>query len=464
MKRTVIICAAAALALAAWAMVAFWPEPDGELPGYTHEHAAYLTLSDQYGEGVNVTFTPRDGQSFSIGPSGIEGMDGDMQDAEMVRVTRIYALNLPALEYLGRFGQNGALENGARPADFGLDPPLMGVDVGDAARLAIGDLNPSRTAYYVHELETGGLYLIDAEIGDRLTLPRSAYIKRQLWPGPAGDRPALAEIAYMDGAGGFRIERYARGDLELPEYRMTAPFAFLCGGDAVRSKVLAGILDIDLDEYVCPWEDRDPDHGFGSGLGERELLLIPDEYRDSPISLTVGGPAPGGGRYVAHGGHVFIDRFGGYGFMDVTPLDLTYGVPFWLYPIGDVKRAEVAADTGVWRIDMDHASNRFTLTAPDGDVIDAPELSARRLFARILNFSVAGDAAGYGGSGVQMTVTLYMADGALHELRFYETVNARMAPVSADGAEPVFACNIKDLQAVLEALELISRGVTVPAE
>ncbi|MCL2084763.1 MAG: DUF4340 domain-containing protein [Oscillospiraceae bacterium] len=469
-SRTAVICVcAAALLMAAWLFIKLVPQPYSEpdYDGHDHRHGAYLTMLDY--RDVTASFTDAGGTVFTL-PSGHPRIDGAAELAALA-----YVSTLPAYELLDTSGGDEITLS-----EFGLDPPSMEITVSGAdgrrVNFMIGDPAPSQTAYYVFVTEAdegvsqaraGVLYLIDAEAGDQLTLPFSAYIRRRLWPGEPGDRPELTRIAVQNGELGYVIERVTAED-DSPygaSYRIAEPLEFLCNADAVRSKVLSGILQIDFDEYVCDADDYPAGEAALEelyGFGARALYL---EYGEGGagerIELRVGGEAPGGGRYLMSKGAVYIDRLGGYGFLDVTPLELTYGVPFWLYRMDDVRSVEITAGTReYWRLDI--GDKKYALTLTDGSVVEMEELSARRLFSRILNFSVAGMADEYQYDH-QIKIVLFMDGGASHTLYCGSTGNARLLGVEIDGVSTGLACNIKDLQAVLEALETASMGLIIPA-
>lgn len=433
-NRILILTAASILMLAAYFIIINLDGGQGGFEdGHDHDHGIhghYITYTDP-AMITSVEFTPRGGESFTITrrDTGLYLADGG--DTEEMSLTVSYAAALPFLTALG--------PPAAPLADYGLDPPVMSVVITAADGvygLSIGDEALSGDSVYV--LSGGVLYLADSELTWRLTLPERAYRVRKLWPGEPGDRPLLTKISVdrpwsSQSASGLTVIRNDLDDdapIGLSRYQMVSPVEFICNDDLVRTKILNGVLSIDFDEIA---ED---DIEFGLSA----VLSI--EAEDFEVTLTVGGEAPGGGRYLMKDGIVYIDRLGDYGFLDVKPLDLTYGLAFWLYRFDDVKRITVT-ENGVVR------------TVPE----DTSEINHRRFFAHVLNFSVVAEATVFE-IDESNKVTLEMTDGSVRELIFTRQ-NERQLAVSIDGARPAFACNIRDRQLIIDGLDILDAGGSI---
>jgi hypothetical protein len=309
--------------------------------------------------------------------------------------------------------------------DYGLDPPQKTIAVNDEVYLGIGGMTIDGYAYYM--LTGGRVYIVDADVINELIYQLNAYRIPALWHGEPGNRPALTEISVVGRYTVIRNELDDYAPLGLSRYELVYPFSHVCNDDSVRVKVLSGINAIDLDEIADDVE-MTPAH---------TLKLKAEGFERT---IYIGGIAPCGGRYLMLEGDdtVYIDKFGDYGFLEVTPLDLTFGLAFWLYRIDDVDSITVT-DNGRLR------------TLPE----DISEMNWRRFFVHVLNFSIAGISDNYG--DFTCKVTLNMVDGSVRELRFARQ-NERQLAVSVDGAEAVFVCNIRDWQQIIEDLDALDAG------
>jgi len=387
--------------------------PAGHLPGYMIFIEPDLVKA--------VELTPKNGAAFTIYSKNNEFFIGDDFDPEEISITAHYATTLPYYRMLSDLAPEISL------SDYGLDPPELTITINGEITFSIGGMTLDGGAYYM--LMDGNIFIVDYEIAEQLLLPLNAYRIRRLWLGEPGDRPALTEISVVERYTIIRNDIDDEAPLGLSRYGLIYPFSFVCNDDAVREKVLSGINAIDLDEIADDVE-------LIPSLCHTLILKAVDFEQ----TLYIGGVAPNGGRYLMLKGNdtVYIDNFGDYGFLDVTPLDLTYGLAFWLYRIDDVESITVT-DNGQIR------------PLPE----DISEINMRRFFVHVLNFSVAGMAEGYGDFNCR--VTLNMVDGSVRELRFARQ-NERQLAVSIDGAEPIFACNIRDWQQIIEDLDALDAG------
>jgi hypothetical protein len=317
--------------------------------------------------------------------------------------------------------------------------PLSDYGINSDDSFVTGNKTLDGNAYYA--LIDGNLYIIDAfVIEELLTLLDTRYIP-DLWHGELGDRPALTEISllaplyppsFTSVRKGYTIIRNELDDsapLGLSRFELVYPFSHVCNDDSVRVKVLSGINSMDLDEIAD------------------DVQLLPESCHTLKLkaagfeqTIYIGEAAPCGGRYLMLEGDdtVYIDKLGDYGFLDIMPLDLTFGLPFWLYRIEDVERITVT-DDGQLR------------TLPE----NISDMSWRRFFAHVLSFTVAGMAADYG--DFDNKITLYMNDGSMRELRFARQ-NERQLAVSVDGKEPIFVCSIRDWQQIIESMDTLDAG------
>ncbi|MCL2080639.1 MAG: DUF4340 domain-containing protein [Oscillospiraceae bacterium] len=430
MKRPVLLAALALVLLAALVIVRVWPERDGGRDGYDHvqNHGGYMVYMDT-SLVETVAFVPRDGAAFTITAKDGGFWVGEDCDSEEAAVTALYASALPYYRML---------DGGEAPlGDYGLDPPELTVTVNGEITFHIGGATLDGNAYYM--LMNGNVFTVDWELAEQLLLPLNAYRIRELWPGGPGERPLLTEVSLSTPQlwsvyGGYTIIRNELDDDAPPglsRYELTRPVSFVCNDDAVRTKILNGITAIDYDEIADGMEPLSPAFCH-------TLRLKAEGFE---LALYIGGEAPDGGRYIMPegGDTVYIDKLGDYGFLDVTPLDLTYGLAFWLYRMDDVESITVT-DGGRVR------------AAPEG----TSEINMRRFFAHVLNFSVAGMIDGDYGD-FDRRITLHMTDGSARELSFAR-LNERRLAVSVDGAEPVFACNIRDWQQIIEDLDALEAG------
>lgn len=430
--RSYILLLTAAVLLLAFALVTLLPklntvEDDDHDHGIDEDHGGYLTYIE-LSEVKTVTLTPKDGAAFTIYAKDDGYRLEDNCNPEELYTTVLYAVTLPYYKALG------APE--APLSDFMLDTPAMTITINDEITFSIGGMTIDESAYYV--LMDGEVYTVDPEVAQQLLLPKEAYILRELWSGEPGDRPAFTEIKISlplisSQSGGYEIIRNEVDDdapLGLSRYELTSPMQFSCNDDVVREKVISCIQSIDLDEVAV---------GVELFYGECYTLTLKAENFDK--TLYIGGVAPNGGRYLMldEGGTVYIDMLGDYSFLDVTSLDLTYGLAFWLYNMDDVESITV----------VDNGRERFL---PD----DISDINARRFFVHVLNFSVAGRALSTE-SESDNRIVLKMVDGSVHELRFSQQ-NERQLAVTVDGEATAFACNIKDWQKIIEDLDALDAG------
>lgn len=429
MKKPLLLSIAAVILLAALAAVTLLPmlNPKEEIAADDHDHGGYLTYTD-FSLVKTVTFTPKDGEAFTITARDEGFWLGDDGNLEELEATVLYASTLPYYKALGV--PDTPLD------DFGLETPNMTVIIDGKITFSIGGMTLDESAYYA--LMDGEVYIIDPEYALQLLLPRDAYRMRELWQGETGDRPALTEITLSlpltsSMIGGYSVIHNELGDdapLGLSRYELVSPVQFSCNDDAVREKLISSIYSIDLDEIAA---------GVELFSGICHTLTIKSE--DFEQTLYIGGVAPNGGRYLMleEDGVVYIDMLGDYSFLNVTPLDLTYGLAFWLYSMDDVESITV----------FDNGRER---TLPE----DISDINMRRFFVHVLNFSVAGNIIATENDYAHRIV-LHMTDGSTHELRFAQQ-NERQLAVSVDGNEPVFACNIKDWQKIIQDLDNLDAG------
>ncbi|MCL1819881.1 MAG: DUF4340 domain-containing protein [Oscillospiraceae bacterium] len=258
------------------------------------------------------------------------------------------------------------------------------------------------------------------------------------WHGELGDRPALTEITLtLPSSQTITIIRNDLDDeapLGLSRYQLVSPISFMCNDDRVRTMLINTISSIDFDDVAADVEFAE----------ELSLELKAEGFERT---LFIGEKTPNGGRYIKLKGDdtVYIDLLGDYSFLDITPLDLTYGLAFWLYKFDDVENI-IVTDDGRER----HVPG------------DTSDINMRRFFSHILNFSIAANAL-ESADDFRRKITLEMTDGSTRELRFARQ-NERQLAVSVDGATPVFACNIKDWQKIIEDLDALDSGKGIREE
>lgn len=429
MKKPLLLTIVAVVLLAALAVVALLPmlNTEEEIADDDHDHGGYLTYME-FSLIKTVTLTPKDGAAFTITARDGGFWLGDDSNPEELETTVLYASALPYYKALG--APDAPLD------DFGLETPEMTITIDGEITFSIGGMTLDESAYYA--LMNGEVYIIDTEYAWQLLLPQDAYRLRELWQGEPGDRPALTEITLglpliSSMSGGYSVIRNNLGDdapLGLSRYELVSPVQFPCNDDSVREKLLSGIYSIDLDEIAT-----------GIELFSVMCHTLTLKAEDFEQTLYIGGVAPNGGRYLMleEDGIVYIDMLGDYSFLNVAPLDLTYGLAFWLYSMDDVKSITVF-DNGRKRI------------LPE----DISDINMRRFFVHVLNFSVAGNAIATESEYVHRIV-LNMFDGSTRELRFAQQ-NERQLAVSVDGGAAVFACNIKDWQKIVEDLDALDAG------
>ncbi len=474
MKRMSLILGLVALFLIAGVVVLrLLPPPVGAEQTPVHEDAPYLSALT-LAQLDTLTLVNASGSSLQLAVKGdtVTLLDDNATnyDIELLSVLSSTALTLPALEDLGT--------PTAPLADYGLDTPQLTITlttpqdaqiriwlgaqtIDGFAYYAMAQGNKNAVAQSLTFAETSHLYLIDAELAASLLLPKEAYRTRQLWPGEQGERPQLTHIRiqpYNASPTSIVLRELASDNaLGISQYSLSDPFSFPCRTDAVRVRIMDGLFAIDLDEVVT----AHPASLSEYGLDHPDIVTL--EGTDGfHVTLRIGGAAPTGGRYLMKDDDpvVYLDRLGDYGFLSVTPLDLTYALALWLYAFEDVAKISLTTPDGVYQLTSDMAS--CLLEAPDGNRSDVSNLNARRLFRHVLNVSVAALAETTTDNSATV-VALHMKDGQTHTLTFTPQ-NVRQLAVSIDGAPPQFACNITDLQQIQRDFGRLADGLGIPED
>jgi hypothetical protein len=457
-KRDILIIAAVGVLLIAYAVLRFTvfsPPKTSASPSASPSGSAAVSASPTQKEYYITRFTleelktalfePRGGgESYTIiHDGGSFQMSGDTRGIyreDDMRTTMSYAADVPFDEVLGEISKG-------RYAEFGLDNPAMKITLNAQTEFLVGDLNLSGGAYYV--LSDGALFLVDAEIAETLIVPKNGFRALSLWGDsdelPVFDsisiRPSPVRSVTIDPLLLYRISSYYDDKFPGAEF-VLEDLNVPCSDAAVKDLILAGIYAMDLDEIaVEDASEMDANGLFEYGLLHTDTLSV--VFGKIVKMISIGGEAPGGGRYlkISDDDAIYIDRLGYYGFLDVRPINLCYGMTF-------VNSMTIRDRTSK----LNSASVYFN---NDGDItlLDVKKVSDE-LAAALKNISV------YAMRGRPEPALSYFQPDSDITIVFAKMENERLIGVSTDGEDPYFACNINDFSAVVAELEAM--GYEVP--
>lgn len=164
---------------------------------------------------------------------------------------------------------------------LGLQPPravwTLGFAKGEPRTVEVGGEAPLEEGLYLRV--SGRTVLVPKELESLLLRPASDFRLKDLFTFGTADVSAVT----VQRRGGVRLTCIRRGE----GWEVTEPFEDW----ASTEKVLALLDDLSL----CPVAAFAPEGEGGTGLQDPEIRVVVRLRSGTPVSLTLGGPAPGGG-------------------------------------------------------------------------------------------------------------------------------------------------------------------------
>ncbi len=355
---------------------------------------------------------------------------------------------------------------------FGLDPPelvwRLDLTDGTSPEFGLGRPTATRDGYYARRLDRADVFIIPKTDGDNLLRRECDYYDLSF-------APTYVEDATVTGfAGEFSHLRWLRPDGSIFEARARSQAELQDGDPLLSSNLLLHPIEAEANDARLAGEVLAKIASIAPGavvtqdisnLGpyglDRPVALFASDRRGWSSTLLIGGKDPlSGGRYVMAEGSraVLLDTAGDYSFLSADPVWLRSPL-VWIYSVFDVSRVDITVLGQSHVLELDVTAEETKLSRLDGSGVD--EVSARRVFQRVLGISVDGmDAEGTAGDEYAR-FTIHLRQGGSHTMRLLR-LNDRQFFIELDGVNDRFYTGIARVQAVLEGIALTEQGQTVP--
>lgn len=354
-------------------------------------------------------------------------------------------------------------------SEYGFDTPLARLtgQYSDQSRLGliIGSQTVTQDAYYAKTEDSDKVYTISKLDAQALLINEQSLRALPMFPvsEDANDPNGHVSKVVFTKADGSVITLRRLTDEESEKigelaatYEVTFAGTYEANETNADEKFLSPILSVSLMRVV---EDNPKDL---AKYGLDKPAKIELTHKNGEVySLLIGSADADGNRYVMKPGIDSVLLAGGnaFTFLDVSRVDMISPM-VWLYDVDAVSKVDFDLDGKhhTLTVDADSDSDKFDASL-DGKQISRE--NASRLYQRVLSVYIAGemtDELEYGAA--QYTITITFRDGTSRVLKLCP-INDRQYAVNFDGQAEFFA-NVKDIEAIVDAFDIIGRGEELP--
>jgi len=460
------------------ALLLFWETPEEviELPPMEIAHTADV-ISESREYVVSVTFTPKDGEEFTI------THDAENGSFELDVFDPIFPAVQTSLRSL--FSQATSLTNISvvvEVADdeqiemFGLNDPDMIINVirydGTTIALEIGDiqvvghgrfarLSGSREIFLLSESQSNVLTMAVKHLYDITFFPFWEYHNEE------SAMVAVEHIIIENNHGTLEIRRRTLEEaMELPLgssiYQIIQPVAAEANETVLRRVILEDLIRIrpSVVETVRPTDLS------VYGLDTPFRLTFTAEDWEGGTLLIGNANHDRGGRYVMIEGHdaVLFDYFGEYDFLNARFSQLRTGF-MWLHRIVDIASVDFIIEGTRRTLRMEHFDDDAEVSLVGWlDGAEISETNARRLFIVALAIAPSGETDAEIPSGVSPTYSIVMSflDDSVEVLDLYQLNDSQFLLVLQGENTGLFITRMFLQENFLSRFDILDAGGDLP--
>lgn len=405
-------------------------------------------------------------ESWSIDYEQAEiGIKGIMRDANPKLIYDQYSMtamsafvcSLTAIEEIGE----GA------DADFGFDKPQRKISLnfkdGTTKTLLIGNDLTGEDGLYVRCEDETTIYAVGALAKENLMQKRTEFLSFSLFP-EITDTADLTFVEYTESGKravsvALRPEEDIARDTERMgwsvNYSMSSPVSALTNPRTIDEELFDKVIAIEGVRVV----EELPDDLAKYGLKSPSKLKFRTKTGIS-ASLLIGGETPDGGTYVMpEGVPMVIETAAPVNLREFDYKKIMYDLLFF-FNSKEVKSIDYSLPSGeshTFNIELEEHLVRGNL-----DGVKLEGRNAGNLFQRTICISASGELDGsfeYKTPDIKITAKLH--DGSSHTMLLYRA-NERQYGVEVDGKRDNFYVAVAEVDALLEAFDLIKNGKEIP--
>ncbi len=354
-------------------------------------------------------------------------------------------------------------------SEYGFDKPLARFtgEYSDQSKieLILGAQTVTQDAYYAKRADSATVYTISKLDATALLVNERSLRALPMFPASedANDPNGHVNKVALTKADGSVVtlrrltEEEAKKIGELAAtYEVSFAGTYEANETNADEKFISPILSIALMSVV---EDNPKDLSK-YGLDKPAKIELTHKSGDV-YTLLIGSTDADGNRYVMKPGIDSVLLAGGnsFTFLDVSRTSLISPL-VWLYDVDEVSAVTFDLDgtKHTLSIDSDSDNDKFDASLDGKDITRE---NASRLYQRVLSVYIAGELAdGQKYGDPKYTITMTFRDGTSRVLKLCP-INDRQFAVLFDGRAEFFA-NIKDIETIISAFDIIKRGEELP--